>query len=327
MASVLLLSRPCVTSPFSRRLSTKKSSCTSPYRSSVKIRAFSASPPAEPRVVVTREKGKNAKLINALAKRDISCLELPLITHVHGPDADRLSHVLCSDSFDWIIITSPEAGSVFLEAWKAAGNPRVRIGVVGQGTANTFLEASNLPDQPLQIAFTPSKATGKVLAQELPNFGQSNCRVLYPASMKASNEIDHELTATSSTLLTITEDGLSDRGFDVLRLNTYNTVPVVEVESRLLDLARSVPVVAVASPSALRAWVNLVNSEWDNSVACIGETTAAAAKKLGLKNIYYPKNPGMEGWVDSIIEALDSRMNQFQEVVFKCPPHPDMNKV
>ncbi|KAJ1687234.1 hypothetical protein LUZ63_018624 [Rhynchospora breviuscula] len=309
MASVLLLSRPSLTSPFSRRLSTKKSisSCTS-----FKIRAFSASPPAEPRVVVTREKGKNAKLINALAKRDISCLELPLITHVQGPDADRLSHVLCSDSFDWIIITSPEAGSVFLEAWKAAGNPRVRIGVVGQGTANTFLEASKLPDQPLQVAFTPSIATGKVLAQELPKFDHSDCRVLYPASVKASNEI---------------EDVLSDRGYDVLRLNTYNTVPVVEVESRLLDLARSVPVVAVASPSALRAWVNLVNSEWHNSVACIGETTAAAAKKLGLKNIYYPKNPGMEGWVESIIEALDSRTNQFQEVVFKCPPHPDKNKV
>ena len=45
------------------------------------------------------------------------------------------------------------------------------------------------------------------------------------------------------------------------------------------------------------AWVNLISEpkEWEKSLACIGETTAAAAKRLGLKNIYYPKNPGLEG--------------------------------
>jgi uroporphyrinogen-III synthase len=37
-------------------------------------------------VVVTRERGKNGKLISALEKRSISCLELPLIEHAHGPD-------------------------------------------------------------------------------------------------------------------------------------------------------------------------------------------------------------------------------------------------
>lgn len=37
-------------------------------------------------VVATREKGKNAKLINALKKHNIICLELPLIEHAPGPD-------------------------------------------------------------------------------------------------------------------------------------------------------------------------------------------------------------------------------------------------
>jgi uroporphyrinogen-III synthase len=35
---------------------------------------------------------------------------------------------------------------------------------------------------------------------------------------------------------------------------------------------------------------------WNNSVACIGETTASAAKKLGLDGIYYPATPGLEGY-------------------------------
>lgn len=34
-----------------------------------------------------------------------------------------------------------------------------------------------------------SSATGKVLALELPKFGHKNCTVLYPASLKAGNEI------------------------------------------------------------------------------------------------------------------------------------------
>ncbi|XP_010268820.1 PREDICTED: uroporphyrinogen-III synthase, chloroplastic [Nelumbo nucifera] len=245
----------------------------------------------KPKVVVTRERGKNGKLIDALTKHGINCLELPLIQHTEGPDFDRLATVLSVTEFDWIVITSPEAGSVFLEAWKAAGTPKVQVGVVGAGTASIFKEVMQSHDQPLTVAFSPSKATGKVLASELPKYGSRTCTVLYPASAKAGSEI---------------EEGLSGRGFKVTRLNTYSTVPVHEVDQMVLVQALSAPVVAVASPSAIRAWVNLISrsGQWNNSVACIGETTALAAKKLGLKNVYHPTNPGLEGWVDSILEAL-----------------------
>ncbi|XP_048130221.1 uroporphyrinogen-III synthase, chloroplastic isoform X8 [Rhodamnia argentea] len=205
------------------------------------------------------------------------------------------SHLPCSlmavdDAFDWIVITSPEAGSVFLEAWKAAGNPNVKVGVVGTGTASIFDKVMQ-GDGTLNVAFTPSKATGKVLASELPRIGNEKCRVLYPASAKASTEI---------------EEGLSNRGFEVTRLNTYSTIPVSHVDEIILKEALSAPVVAVASPSAVRAWLNLIREpeSWTNSVACIGETTASAAKRLGLKRVFYPKHPGLEGWVASIREAL-----------------------
>ncbi|XP_031273513.1 uroporphyrinogen-III synthase, chloroplastic-like isoform X3 [Pistacia vera] len=138
--------------------------------------------------------------------------------------------------------------------------------------------------------FLPA-ATGKVLASELPKNGNERCTVLYPASEKASNEI---------------EEGLSNRGFEVVRLNTYTTEPVHNVDQTVLKQALSTPVVAVASPSAVRSWVKIISEseQWSNSVACIGETTASAAKRLGLRNVYYPTHPGLEGWVDSILEAL-----------------------
>ncbi|XP_051183227.1 uroporphyrinogen-III synthase, chloroplastic [Lolium perenne] len=244
-----------------------------------------------PDVVVTREHGKNAKLVAALEKHNVHSLELPLIRHVEGPDTDRLPAALRDEKFDWITVTSPEAAAVFLEGWKAAGRPKVRIAVVGAGTARTFDEVLQSHDGSLEVAFSPSKAMGKVLASELPRSSETVCRVLYPASAKAGHEI---------------QNGMRARGFEVTRLNTYTTVPVQDVDPQILKLAVSAPVVAVASPSALRAWLNLMSQvdNWNNSVACIGETTASAAKKLGLDSIYYPATPGLEGWVESILEAL-----------------------
>ncbi|XP_047336991.1 uroporphyrinogen-III synthase, chloroplastic isoform X2 [Impatiens glandulifera] len=238
---------------------------------------------SKPEVVVTRERGKNGKLINALDNRGIKCLELPLVEHTKLPDLDKLTSLLQEATFDWIVITSPEAGSVFLDAWKAAGTPSVRIGVVGAGTASIFEEAKQTSNS-IDIAFAPSKATGKVLAIELPRYGNKNtCKVLYPSSAKASGEI---------------EEGLSSRGFEVTRLNTYTTMPVRHVDQQVLKQAFSAPVVAVASPSAIKAWVDLTSESEQqsiSSVACIGETTASVAKKLGLRNVYYPENPGLEG--------------------------------
>lgn len=260
----------------------------------------SALPSSNPKVVVTRERGKNGKLIDALENRGIDCLELPLVQHTQLPDFDKLSHILSSNSFDWIVITSPEAGAVFLDAWTAAGTPKVRIGVVGGGTASVFEKIQSSVKQSLNVAFAPSKAIGKALAAELPTLGNARSTVLYPASAKASTEI---------------EEGLARRGFEVMRLNTYTTEPVSHVDQIILDLALVAPVIAVASPSAVRAWVSLIpeGQQWDNAVACIGETTAVVAKKMGMENVFFPANPGIEGWVDSILEALQFQ-NQLQKV-------------
>jgi len=92
---------------------------------------------------------------------------------------------------------------------RAAGSPKVQVAVVGAGTARVFDEVLQSEDRSLDVAFSPSKAMGKVLASELPNSSRNTCKVLYPASAKAGHEI---------------QDGLSERGFDVTRLNTYTTV-------------------------------------------------------------------------------------------------------
>ncbi len=36
-----------------------------------------------------------------------------------------------------------------------------------------------------------------------------------------------------------------------------------------------------------------------------GSTTAEAAEKQGLKKVYFPDAPGLEGFVDAIVRALE----------------------
>jgi uroporphyrinogen-III synthase len=50
-----------------------------------------------------------------------------------GPDKGKLASTLKSQHFDWIVLTSPEAASVFADSWHASGSPDVRVAVVGEG--------------------------------------------------------------------------------------------------------------------------------------------------------------------------------------------------
>jgi uroporphyrinogen-III synthase len=83
--------------------------------------------------VLTREEGKNGKLLEALEARGIVAVEIPMVKTVAGRDQARLPAVLRSQAFAWVTLTSPEAASVFLRGWEAAGRPDVNLACVGAG--------------------------------------------------------------------------------------------------------------------------------------------------------------------------------------------------
>lgn len=238
-------------------------------------------------VVLTRERGKNEKLRREVEKRGWNALELPLVKAVDGPDVRKLPTALREIKADWVVLTSPEAATVFLNGWQEAGEPDVRVAAVGRGTAE-ILEQQE--ETRLVPAFVPSVANAKHFSAELPGPAGT---VLYPASAKARTEL---------------EDGLRARGFAVERLNTYNTITDVTHAKELVNAALGAEAVTFASPSAVRAWVEIIQGTDKMSptqvVACIGETSANACKKLGLRNVYFPEQPGLMGWVNSIEEGL-----------------------
>ena len=279
-------------SPINKRPSTTASASTN-HPTPTTIASSSSPTPTTPQVVLTREAGKNGKLLKMLQKRGIHCLEMPLIETTEGPDTHRLPTILRqhSQDYDWVCITSPEAAKVFMKGWIEAGrSPSVRIAVVGDGTGKIFIEAG---EAALLPQFTPSVANAEHFAPELPRIPGGTNRILYPSSNKASTQL---------------QEGLLARGFVVDRLNTYDTLPVTTLDARELELAKEAAVVAVASPSAVKAWVHFVGKEVAGrvSVACIGSTSARAAEKAGLSRVFYPDAPGLDTFAATIEEALGS---------------------
>ena len=272
-------------------------------------------------IAMTREEGKNEKLRKQLTQQlladndndnnnnptAVDIVELPCIAHADGPDYDQLAERLTSQPWDYVTVTSPEAARVLASAWNALSTtteaPLPAVAAVGKATEAT-LQRAGIP-----VAFCPSKATAKVLVQELPDLSPSSqeadpaaaTTVLYPASARAPTTL---------------QDGLAARGFAVTRLNTYDTVTATWTSEQLAT-AQQTTIVCVASPSSIQGWLSNLGSTGGGQqqdvvssllAACIGETSAQACRELGFEEsqIFFPDKPGIEGWAKSVQEALDS---------------------
>ncbi|CAM9290048.1 unnamed protein product [Phaeothamnion confervicola] len=117
--------------------------------------------------------------------------------------------------------------------------------------------------------------------------------ILYPASSKAQRTL---------------EDGLAARGFAVRRLDVYDTVPA-DWSAADEAAAATAAVAAFGSPSAVKTWAAR-RGVAGCLAACIGETSAVACRKQGWPEeaIFYPEQPGMDGWVAAVARALQARV-------------------
>lgn len=264
-------------------------------------------------------------------------LQVPCIAHEDGPDLHLLPDALVDPSLTYIVITSPEAAKVFLSGWGDAGKPPVSVACVGKATGDTLAKGGVTP------VFTPSKATGDTLAAEIPlpspveeeEASDSNKR----DGHVGENAVEHDAKALSSSeeqerrdprplvlypasarAQKTLESGLVARGFEVRRLNTYDTVPANwDEETRIR--AAGATVAAFGSPSAVKTWASRLGVAREDGkkgdqeggagvggafAACIGETSARACRQAGWpeSTIFSPEKPGMDGWATAVGDAL-----------------------
>lgn len=250
-----------------------------PVPTSSRARVLGVASERIPVAFLTREAGKNGKLETLLSQRGVECEELPCIAFERLPGFDELSGAL-AEEHGWVVITSPEAAGVFVEAWQrhdaaSTAAPPPRIASVGAGTAKVLAAAG------LAASFVPSKATGKTLAAELPA-PDPPAPVLYPASALASG---------------VVQAGLADRGIETRRIETYTTVAATWAPEEL-ERACGAQAVTFGSPSAVRVWADRVGTA--AAALCIGETSAAEARRMGFRCVRCPESPGLDGWADAV---------------------------
>eukprot|EP00961_Rhodomonas_salina_P017118 230257-Rhodomonas_salina.1 len=214
-------------------------------------------------------KGSLAQL---LAERDICAKEIPCIAFqkTDTPLANMLE-----EEWELVVISAPEAASLFVEAWIAAGRPRTDVACVGKKTKKAL--ADNGMDGALLVL---SAASGKDLAATTKP--TKSRRVLLPVSVRARPDLQKMLEAN---------------GFSVLRLDIYDTVSVEWSEQQQRD-AEMCSTVALASPSAIQIWRERVGTQCP--VVCFGESSASACRTAGFEHVSSAARKGLEGWADEI---------------------------
>lgn len=184
---------------------------------------------------------------------------------------------LCAGDFTHLVLTSgrtvealARAGSLG-EAQRTGGFDVV---AVGPATAEAARRAG-LRDVRVPPADHSTVGVIQVLGSGVPHTGQSAARLILPHSDRAGDELAAGLRAT---------------GWHVQEATVYRVALGADLPP---GLSSSPPLVFLTSPSSAQAWAQLAARRWHAApegskhtparAVCIGDTTATAARSLGIE--------------------------------------------
>ena len=194
-------------------------------------------------------------------------------------EANNLAH------YDWVVLASRNAARRLL----ACSPPLelVSIAAVGPGTA------AELQTGGVVTALIPDRNTAVGLVDAFPSGGG---RVLLPQAAEGRP---------------VLAAGLREKGWEVVVVEAYRTVPVADPLSALtvtqLGLIDAADAVIVAAPSAARAWAAAIGDRpFLSGVAVIsmGRTTTQETAALGLRVAATAEPSTIDGLVDAVARAL-----------------------
>lgn len=233
----------------------------------------SKTPPlAGKRIVLTRPKEQAHELVEQLVELGARPLILPAIRIVPRTELQPLDQAIETlDSYDWVILTSVNAVTIFCERWRTLGRQlngdhRWQVAAVGPATAEALRTFG------IEPAFVPAVYRAEEIVAGLGEV--AGRRVLVP-----------QASAARPTLV----DGLTAQGATVTVLSIYDTVPAELDEEALAELARGVDAVLFTSGSTVHNFVDAVRPHQAAfaqvqraALICIGPVTAEAVREAGL---------------------------------------------
>lgn len=234
------------------------------------------------KVLIPRPVGKAKEFSEKLVELGATPIVFPLI-EIKAINSKKLKTVFENNTYDWIIFTSTVAVNIFFKTIKPSS---IKSKVAAVGTATQ----KELEQLGLKVSFTPSAATAKKLAKEIPlNKGE---KVLMPRSEIAGRKI-----------IDILEKG----GVDVTDIATYSNTPVNYNKKDVEQVfSQNINVIGFTSPSTVENFVALTRKFKIKlstpHIVSIGPSTTAAIKKLQLK----ADATAQEHNINGLIEAIKS---------------------
>jgi uroporphyrinogen-III synthase len=238
-------------------------------------------------VVVTRPRPEGEAFACALAVRGARAILFPTI-EVHGVDdftvIDRELAQLAG--YDWIVFTSAHGVAHTWSRLQEAAIPlpaAVHVAAIGPTTERALVRRG------VRVHTVPEHHWGAALPVAMGDVHGS--RVLLPIA-----DIGREETA----------QGLRDAGAAVTEVAIYRTLPTEVDAEGLAALRAGADAITFTSPSTVRNFAALVGSETPAVleravVACIGPTTANAARTIGVEAPLV----GTPYTADGLIDVLD----------------------
>lgn len=233
------------------------------------------------RVVVTRPRARAAALCDALEQRGATVLEVPVIATVALAGGELDAALRRLPRYDWIAFTSAAAVEAVAERRAALGLASCDVPAAAVGPATRAAAAA----AGFTVGAVPGTFRGAELAGAMgPLAGR---RVLLPSSTIARPETAAALRAAGA------------RVDDVF---AYQTRAVTPPAAALAALAAGVDAITLASPSAVTALYDLAGrTPFDHAVvACIGPTTSAAVRALGIEPQVEPRDYTSTGLVAAL---------------------------
>ncbi len=244
-------------------------------------------------VVVTRSGDQAPRLASSFARAGARVLEVPMISFADPEDAGAAlrAAVATVATYDWVLFTSATAVRRFvplLRDGRTLGG--ARLAAVGPATARALARYRLVAD------LVPEVASAEHLAAALARVPGGR-RALYPRAA----EVRPLFLAA-----------LHEAGWTVDEVVAYRTLPAAPPDDALAAQLGGADAVTFASGSAVAAYLEMRTSSGSKLavpkvVACIGPSTAEAAREAGLTGVVEAEAPTPEAMVQAVRAALGPR--------------------
>jgi uroporphyrinogen-III synthase len=248
--------------------------------------------------ISTRPAGSSDELNRLLLEAGASLLEFPLIEIKAATLSSEEKQLFFQlDQFQWLILTSPNGVRYFFEILQEVTGTQklpesLQIAVIGEKTGKTLEKYGYNP------TFVNPGSTAEDFAEPFArHIATKNLKpkVVLPLGNLARNVIQEHLEKLA----------------DCIRINIYRTEMPEYVDKTIAEKIENnhYDMLIFTSPSGIHHFTELFPKGNKNSIrlACIGNTTANAARKKGMLPLVVAKNSSSAGIVESILNYYISK--------------------